>query len=113
MGTLFFNPGGPGDGGVEYVEQAARVFSPALLARFDLVAMDPRGVGASTPIRCGLPVFPARVTLFPRTAQEFTRLREYGGRLGGAACDGPARCWGTWTRSASPATTRHCAGHSA
>ena len=82
VGTLFFNPGGPGDGGVQYVVQAARVFSPALLARFDLVAMDPRGVGASTPIRCGLPVFPAHLTLFPRTAREFRRLHDYGARLG-------------------------------
>ena len=82
VGTLFFNPGGPGDGGVEYVVNAARVFSPALLARFDLVSMDPRGVGASTPIRCGLPVMPAGITLFPRTAQQFEKLRAYGSRLG-------------------------------
>ncbi len=82
VGTLFFNPGGPGDGGVQYVVQAARVFSPARLARFDLVALDPRGVGASTPIRCGLPVFPAHLTLFPRTAREFERLHDYGARLG-------------------------------
>jgi pimeloyl-ACP methyl ester carboxylesterase len=82
VGTLFFNPGGPGDGGVEYVVRAAQVFSPALLARFDLVAMDPRGVGASAPIRCGLPVFPAHLTLFPRTVKEFTRLHDYGRRLG-------------------------------
>jgi pimeloyl-ACP methyl ester carboxylesterase len=82
VGTLFFNPGGPGSGGVEFVVAATKVFSPALLARFDLVAMDPRGVGASTPIRCNLPVFPARVTLFPRTAREFKRLHDYGARLG-------------------------------
>ena len=44
--------------------------------------MDPRGVGASTPIRCGLPVFPAHLTLFPRTAREFERLHDYGARLG-------------------------------
>ena len=82
VGTLFFNPGGPGDGGVQYVVAATKVFSPALLARFDLVAMDPRGVAASEPIRCGLPVFPAHVTLFPRTAREFKRLHDYGARLG-------------------------------
>ena len=82
VGTLFFNPGGPGDGGVAYVEHAAQVFSPALLARFDLVAMDPRGVKGSTPIRCDLPVAPADVTLFPRTAKEFRKLRDYGPRLG-------------------------------
>lgn len=82
VGTLFFNPGGPGDGGVEYVLHAAQIFSRALLARFDVVSMDPRGVGASTPIRCGLPVIPAHITLFPRTSQQFKRLRNYGARLG-------------------------------
>jgi pimeloyl-ACP methyl ester carboxylesterase len=82
IGTLFFNPGGPGDGGVQYVVHAKQVFPPALLARFDLVAMDPRGVGNSAPVRCNLPVVPADITLFPRNAKEFRKLRDYGPRHG-------------------------------
>ena len=65
VGTLFFNPGGPGDGGAEYVVAADHVLLAALRSRFDIVGMDPRGIGASTPIRCGVPVFPARADVLP------------------------------------------------
>ncbi|MFD1504252.1 alpha/beta hydrolase [Georgenia yuyongxinii] len=74
VGTLFYNPGGPGDGGVGYVIAAEEIFSPALRARFDIVAMDPRGVGASTPVRCGLPVLTPETTLWPRTEEQFDAL---------------------------------------
>jgi pimeloyl-ACP methyl ester carboxylesterase len=53
IGSLFVNPGGPGNSSVEFVRQAARTDYPqGVLDRFDIVGMDPRGVGASTPIRC-------------------------------------------------------------
>ena len=71
IGTLFFNPGGPGDGGVKYVIAADTFFSDTLRARFDIVSVDPRGVGDSTPIRCGVPALTPDYTFFPRTQQEF------------------------------------------
>lgn len=53
IGSLFVNPGGPGNSGVEFVRTAARTAYPAdVRARFDIVGMDPRGVAASTPVRC-------------------------------------------------------------
>ncbi|MEV6490925.1 alpha/beta hydrolase, partial [Actinoplanes sp. NPDC051633] len=53
IGSLFVNPGGPGNSGVEFVRATARDAYPAdVLARFDIVGMDPRGVAASTPVRC-------------------------------------------------------------
>ncbi|MGK5552303.1 alpha/beta hydrolase [Actinomadura kijaniata] len=52
VGSLFTNPGGPGASGVEFVRKTARAFSPELLRRFDIVGFDPRGVGASAPVRC-------------------------------------------------------------
>lgn len=53
IGSLIVNPGGPGASGVDFVREAATdIFPPDILARFDIVGFDPRGVGASTPIRC-------------------------------------------------------------
>ena len=53
IGSLVVNPGGPGESGIDFVRQgAAAIFPPGILARFDIVGFDPRGVGASTPIRC-------------------------------------------------------------
>jgi pimeloyl-ACP methyl ester carboxylesterase len=74
IGTLFFNPGGPGDGGVKYVIAADTFFSDTLRARFDIVSVDPRGVGDSTPIRCGVPALTPEYTFFPRTQQEFDAM---------------------------------------
>jgi pimeloyl-ACP methyl ester carboxylesterase len=47
IGTLFYGPGGPGGSG-----RFAPAFSAALHERFDIVGFDPRGVHASTPLRC-------------------------------------------------------------
>ncbi len=53
IGSLFLNPGGPGLSGVNLVATAGnQLFSPEVRARFDLVGFDPRGIGASTPLRC-------------------------------------------------------------
>jgi len=53
IGSLVVNPGGPGESGVDFVRQdATALFPPDLLARFDIVGFDPRGVGASTPVHC-------------------------------------------------------------
>jgi hypothetical protein len=40
-------------------------FAGAMTQRFDLGAVDPRGLGRSTPIRCAEPPKPAGVTYFP------------------------------------------------
>jgi pimeloyl-ACP methyl ester carboxylesterase len=74
VGTLFVNPGGPGGSGVEIAEFAELVFSPQLNARFDIVGIDPRGVGASTPVRCAVELNPPGYTLFPRTEQQFAQM---------------------------------------
>lgn len=52
IGTLFFNPGGPGASAVELVGFLEFLFPPALLERFDVVGFDPRGVAHSTPLVC-------------------------------------------------------------
>jgi pimeloyl-ACP methyl ester carboxylesterase len=52
IGSMFVNPGGPGASGVEYAYQAEYILSPQVLALYDIVGFDPRGVGRSAPIRC-------------------------------------------------------------
>jgi pimeloyl-ACP methyl ester carboxylesterase len=52
IGVLLTNPGGPGASGIQFLEDAAGVFRPEILRRFDIVSWDPRGVGSSAPIRC-------------------------------------------------------------
>ena len=52
QGTLFINPGGPGDSGVSFAERAGNAFTPDLLSAYDIIGFDPRGVGSSTAITC-------------------------------------------------------------
>jgi pimeloyl-ACP methyl ester carboxylesterase len=53
MGSMLMNPGGPGGSGFEYVSQyAASIVTPDVLANYDIIGFDPRGVGQSTPIQC-------------------------------------------------------------
>lgn len=56
VGSLMFNPGGPGGSGLLGTIGASALMSKsAITERFDLVGFDPRGVGATTPaIDCGL-----------------------------------------------------------
>jgi pimeloyl-ACP methyl ester carboxylesterase len=52
IGTLFVNPGGPGSSGVAALPGFLGSLPAAVLARFDIASWDPRGVGASTPVKC-------------------------------------------------------------
>ncbi|GAA4419796.1 alpha/beta hydrolase [Georgenia halophila] len=50
--SLVINPGGPGGSGADMVESVERMFSPELLAAYDVVGFDPRGVAGSAPVDC-------------------------------------------------------------
>lgn len=52
IGTLMFNPGGPGGTGTSSFPQWIDAFPQALRDRFDLVSWDPRGIGKSTAVQC-------------------------------------------------------------
>ncbi len=70
-GSLFINPGGPGGSGIDLVETVQGQFSQELLAGYDIVGFDPRGVGASTPITCGDAEVPQDLTSNPAPGQSF------------------------------------------
>jgi pimeloyl-ACP methyl ester carboxylesterase len=52
IGSLFLNPGGPGQPGFEELPIMYAALPAALPARFDIVGFDPRGVGESAPVHC-------------------------------------------------------------
>jgi pimeloyl-ACP methyl ester carboxylesterase len=69
IGSLVFNPGGPGAPGVSFLTGVAGTLPRELRDRFDLVALDPRGVGSSRPVEC----VPSLDPLFDQSFQPATR----------------------------------------
>lgn len=53
-GALLMIPGGPGGAGLGGPSNAAKRLPQAVLDRHDVIGFDPRGVGQSTPVTCGL-----------------------------------------------------------
>ncbi|MCC9307557.1 alpha/beta hydrolase [Kitasatospora sp. RB6PN24] len=76
-GSLLLNPGGPGGSAVEYVEAVASSYPSQVRAAYDLVGLDPRGVGRSAPVNClsgdRMDAFTA-VTTTPHDQQEIDQL---------------------------------------
>ena len=54
-GIMLVNPGGPGGSGIDLALYLAETLPAEVLDRYDLIGFDPRGVGRSTPISCGIP----------------------------------------------------------
>ncbi|MDT3395177.1 alpha/beta hydrolase [Streptomyces sp. B1866] len=53
LGSLLVNPGGPGGSALAYLRgYAASGYPRPVRERYDMVAMDPRGVGRSAPVTC-------------------------------------------------------------
>jgi len=53
IGSLFFNPGGPGGSGVDLVvANGPALYTDEVRARFDLVGFDPRGIARSDALVC-------------------------------------------------------------
>jgi len=53
-GALFTNPGGPGAGGAEFAEILPLLLPSEITESFDIIGVDPRGLGGSTPVDCGV-----------------------------------------------------------
>ncbi|GFH38332.1 alpha/beta hydrolase [Streptomyces pacificus] len=80
LGTLFFNPGGPGVPGTEALPQWYELFPEELRQRFDIASWDPRGAGESTSVRC-----------FPTTEAAYRWLERI--PFGFPAGDGETKAW--------------------
>ncbi|MEU2558506.1 alpha/beta hydrolase [Streptomyces longispororuber] len=70
-GVLTFNPGGPGGAGLDLALEAADALPKRVLDQYDLVGFDPRGVGRSTPVACGLTEEEKRFPRPTRSKAEF------------------------------------------
>lgn len=53
-GVMLLNPGGPGGSGLDLPLMMDPSMPKEVRAQYDLIGFDPRGVGKSTPITCGL-----------------------------------------------------------
>jgi pimeloyl-ACP methyl ester carboxylesterase len=85
VGHLFINPGGPGGSAIRTVSQIAqgsRNVSSDLLNSFDLIGVDPRGVGMSAKSLCNPDIWNERVSQFPKTEEEYEKLVDKNKRLG-------------------------------
>jgi pimeloyl-ACP methyl ester carboxylesterase len=52
IGSLFLTPGGPGGPATQIALAAPQFLSGSLLQKFDIVGVDPRGIGSSTQVKC-------------------------------------------------------------
>ncbi|WP_107094935.1 alpha/beta hydrolase [Streptomyces chattanoogensis] len=53
-GAILFNPGGPGGEGLSMPVMMNETIPKKVREQYDLIGFDPRGVGRSTPVTCGL-----------------------------------------------------------
>src|SRR5580700_8989242 len=97
LGTIFVNPGGPGDSARDWAALLPEGLPKVILDRFDIIGVDPRGVGGSTPIRCFATkvaqirtLAPFNVTPFPATPPQ-QRSWIGAARALGRACSTTAR----------------------
>ncbi|KAI1413035.1 alpha/beta-hydrolase [Hypoxylon sp. FL1857] len=84
IGNLFINPGGPGGQATGFVSQLAEpgILDTQILDRFDIIGLDPRGVGLSTPVQCDPAAYNKRITWFPNTQDQYDELVAYNKALG-------------------------------
>jgi pimeloyl-ACP methyl ester carboxylesterase len=54
QGVLLFNPGGPGGPGLNLSAVFTHFLPQDVQDRYDLIGFDPRGIGRSAPVSCGL-----------------------------------------------------------
>ncbi|UMP00764.1 alpha/beta fold hydrolase [Amycolatopsis sp. EV170708-02-1] len=73
-GVLFTNPGGPGGTGRDLLYN---YLDTPLSKMYDIIGIDVRGLGASTPLNCEVPVTPDPWSSTRPADTEFPRITEY------------------------------------
>jgi pimeloyl-ACP methyl ester carboxylesterase len=91
IGALLVNPGGPGGSAVDFTFDAPAFFTDELRKHFDIVGMDPRGVGRSSPVLCSQDLVDQRPPLLVESARDYAATIDYNRRLAAdcAARTGP------------------------
>ena len=72
LGSLFFNPGGPGGSAAEFAPAAAELLGDTVALRYDVIGVDPRGVGPHSATVCTADSRPpvGRAEAFPITEKQ-------------------------------------------
>ncbi|HEX8344300.1 MAG TPA: alpha/beta hydrolase [Actinoplanes sp.] len=100
IGSLFLNPGGPGGQGTAIAYAAPQFLSESVLDRFDIVGVDPRGIGFSDNIKCftslkdQAAVMKGLNVAFPYTTAEKSAFVASSKKLGKACSTGGKRLAG-------------------
>ncbi|KAK1585607.1 Alpha/Beta hydrolase protein [Colletotrichum navitas] len=85
IGNLFVNPGGPGGAASSMVLRMASqkiYISDAVRQKFDIIGMDPRGVGLSTPLKCDTKLVDPPREFEATTPEGFQQLFDYNKAVG-------------------------------
>ncbi|RTE84003.1 hypothetical protein BHE90_001372 [Fusarium euwallaceae] len=81
IGSLFINPGGPGYPATKEVSDIGLgtngYTGDEIKRRFDIIGLDPRGVGLSTRVRCDLDLWNRRMSLFPTNEASFRWMVQF------------------------------------
>ena len=92
LGSLLTNPGGPGASGVGFIRDSVSFAAGAeLMAAYDVIGFDPRGVGESTAVQCydaaELDAYLFDIPTAPRGTPEWTAAIDDANRAFGEACE--------------------------
>lgn len=74
IGTLLYNPGGPGGSGVDEIISSPKRFSSEVHRRYDVIGFDPRGIGSSRQVLCDQDVANWEYSIRPTTIDEYLKL---------------------------------------
>ena len=91
IGTLLVNPGGPGGSAVDFTFNAGSFFGAEVRERFDIVGVDPRGVGRSSPVLCSRDLVDTQPSVLIESEQQYAAMLAYNRKLAAdcAARSGP------------------------